>query len=232
MKFPFLKKLLRPEVLGPVLGHVYVALCATYRYRVTGVDHLIPRFAAGERFVVACWHNELFSFAYYGTRVHQLRPCAVVSQSKDGEFLARTLNGVGVQTARGSSNRGGLRAIAEARKMMRSGDRQGCVFTVDGPKGPRHEVKPGVIYLAHKLGLPIFPMRAMARRPYVFQKAWDRFEIPLPFTTVDLAFGEPYTLHAPSDAKLDEGQLQAEQERLASKLHRLGTPYEEPGGQR
>jgi lysophospholipid acyltransferase (LPLAT)-like uncharacterized protein len=91
------------------------------------------------------------------------------------------------------------------------------VVTLDGPRGPRHKVKDGALFLAHRTGAPLVPVRAFAR-PCVRFNSWDRFALPLPFARVRLVFSDPY--HIERDT-LDEAALAEERTRLESAMHEM-----------
>ena len=167
------------------------------------------------RYVFAIWHDELFSMAAQCRRYPMV---TIVSQSSDGEILARVLERLGMVCARGSSSRGGLKALVGAVREMRDNGRQ-AVITVDGPRGPRHEVKEGVIYLAHKTGARLVPVRAFVSRAHVFTRAWDRFQLPWPFCRVRYEWGEPYAVEVDT---LDAGALGRETRKLKERLDALG----------
>ncbi|MGE4505995.1 MAG: DUF374 domain-containing protein, partial [Desulfovibrionaceae bacterium] len=138
----------------------------------------------------------------------------MASQSKDGELITRILTAHGHVVARGSSSRGGLKALLTSVKVMRDTGRMG-VFTVDGPRGPRHEVKEGVLFAAQRAGAVIFPLRAFPHRMHVFEKAWDRFELPLPFSRVRIRVGEPFSV---TSEKLQGEVMEREKRRLRDAL--------------
>ena len=142
---------------------------------------------AGEPVCLALWHNELFPL------MHLREPGrfgAIVSQSSDGELLARVLESMDIVTARGSSSRGGVRAMLKAAQLMCKQGRVICV-TVDGPRGPRHEVKEGIIHLASLGKAKIVPVR-LFMHCYKSFASWDRFQLPLPFSVVEVNFGQPF----------------------------------------
>jgi hypothetical protein len=201
-----------------LLTALYRLLLGTLRIRVENSEALREPWAAGRPTVVACWHNELFCFPALREDTHWV---AIVSASKDGEILARVLERLGIGTARGSSSRRGLAALRQAVRAMREGGgRVNGFVTVDGPRGPRHEVKDGVLLLAAKAGAVLVPARVRCSRAFVFRKAWDRFELPLPFSTCRVIFGEPYAVSA--DGAL-RGQALADAARdLEARLHALG----------
>lgn len=128
--------------------------------------------------VLAGWHGEqlplLWAFRQSGMRV-------IVSRSEDGDLAAAALGRLGVETVRGSSSSGGAAALRAGIRHLRSGGR--VAVLVDGPRGPRHGVAPGVAALAALGRAPIVCVRAIPRRAWRLP-SWDRFEVPVPFTTV------------------------------------------------
>lgn len=158
---------------------------------------------ASRRLIVAFWHSRilLISHLYKGENA-----LILVSQSKDGEIIARILQRQGHEPVRGSSSRGGLRALSGMiRKMKQSG--RPAVMIPDGPRGPRHRVQPGIITLARKTGFPIVPVTYSARRRKVFN-SWDRFVLPAPFTRCKVVFGDPIVI-PPDIAKEEEARFAA-----------------------
>jgi lysophospholipid acyltransferase (LPLAT)-like uncharacterized protein len=116
------------------------------------------------------------------------RTCVMVSHSRDGEIQAAALSTLGFDVVRGSSSRGGARALAAMVRKLRQ-PRTDAVFAVDGPRGPYGLVKPGVLVAAGRSGASIIPAGAAARRKIVLDRAWDRFVLPWPFTRVDIVLG-------------------------------------------
>jgi lysophospholipid acyltransferase (LPLAT)-like uncharacterized protein len=118
----------------------------------------------GRNFIVAFWHGRqlMMPFAYKGKRVSIL-----ISQHRDGELIARTVGHFGFHAARGSTTRGGARALRQLVQLARSGDDIGV--TPDGPRGPRHTVQPGIVELAKLTGLPIFPLAFSASKKKSFR---------------------------------------------------------------
>jgi len=206
-----------------LLVAVYRLLCRTLRLEISGGEHLRRAWAEGRQVVFACWHNELFCFPWMGRGVawirEQSRWVGIVSASRDGDVLAGVLERQGIAAARGSSSRQGLRALMSAVRIMKKEGRQGFV-TVDGPRGPRHEVKDGVLLLAHKAGALIVPARVRPDRCWTFARAWDRFELPKPFSRCKIVFGEPYALSCGD--KLTTDDLDRERATLQEKLNGLG----------
>lgn len=163
--------------------------------------------------VCAIWHNELFPLVYLHRGENVV---AVVSQSRDGDLLSRVLRGQGIHLARGSSSRGGVKALISTIRQILD-DHRDAVITVDGPRGPRHKVKDGAIYLAMKTGAFIVPVRIKMTRTKVFTKAWDHFQLPWPGSTCVVCYGTPYPLKP--DMTPDE--IEEQREILQTRLNQL-----------
>jgi hypothetical protein len=138
------------------------------------------------RYILSFWHSRLLLFSYLGQGIGG---AAMVSRSDDGEIIARILEAQGQITVRGSTSRGGARALARMIRVMKEEHKPGVVIP-DGPRGPRFQVQPGVVALARKTGYPILPATYSARHIRVFS-SWDRFILPVPFTRCRVVFGEP-----------------------------------------
>jgi lysophospholipid acyltransferase (LPLAT)-like uncharacterized protein len=170
------------EHVGPVL---IKSLGLTLRVTRFGLDHIAEARQTAGNTLLAFWHGRLLPLAY----VHRDEGINVlVSTHQDGEYIARVIQGLGCGTSRGSSTRGGTRAL---RELIEAGsERHDLAITPDGPRGPREKVQPGVVYLAMRLGLPIVPI-GVSTRPSVRARSWDRFMIPLPFARCTIVYGEP-----------------------------------------
>lgn len=203
-------------LIAPVINVLYRLWCSTLRIRETGREALDELEAAGKPAMLSLWHDELFALMHVR---RTLRIVTIVSQSRDGEYLARLLQALGLETARGSSSKGGLKALLQAARFMRKANYNGCI-TVDGPRGPRHIVKPGAIILAFKTPAHVVPIRLFPHKAKKF-RSWDRFQLPLPFSRVDIVFGTPYRISA---AELTEDVLERERLALEHRLHALRPP--------
>lgn len=145
------------------------------------------------------WHGKLLYTAMMMINISH-RTAVLVSPSKDGEIVATALGKFGYERVRGSSNKDSLRSLLEMIKAMRIGKSGG--FAVDGPKGPIYEVKQGIIYSAKKTGTAVVPCGGYCSSKWIFQKAWDKFEIPKPFSKLVYIIGEPMII--PEDGDVDE----------------------------
>lgn len=184
---------------------------STARVTIDGKHNLDKIRAAGRLPIYAVWHDRIFLSTYLlrGTKAVYL-----TSKSFDGEYIARFLLRFGYGIIRGSSTRGGGRGLVEMVRGMRRRLEMG--FTVDGPKGPRYVVKPGVLMLSKKTGNPILPFTVSAQH-YWTVNSWDRLQIPRPFTRAKLIFGNPIEV----DSGADDAVLAAKLEELQSELERL-----------
>lgn len=158
---------------------------------------------SGKRPILALWHDRIFAGVYY---LRDRNIAVLTSKSMDGEYIARFLTRFGFGAVRGSSSRGGVRALVEMIKLLKQG--VPMAFTVDGPRGPRYEVKSGPVILAKRSGEPIVPF-LIECKSYWQVKSWDRLHIPKPFSKAKVFYAEPMLV--PEDAD-DEA---VEQARLA-----------------
>jgi lysophospholipid acyltransferase (LPLAT)-like uncharacterized protein len=137
------------------------------------------------KYIMAIWHSRILLFSYF---FKGMNGSILVSRSDDGEIIARILQAQGQETVRGSTKKGGLRAISRLIKELKNNSRPGAIIP-DGPQGPRFQVQPGVILLAKKTGYPIIPASYSAKKIKVFS-SWDRFVLPYPFTRCRMIFGK------------------------------------------
>ncbi len=129
----------------------------------------------------------------------------MISRSRDGQIIADVLALFGVQSARGSSSRGGSAAMRELLREARDG--KGIVFTPDGPRGPAGVVKEGVIFAAQASRLPIMPLAFAASRDWTL-RSWDRMIVPRPFSKGVFVYGEPMLV--PRDGDPEEWRVKLE----------------------
>jgi len=193
---------------------IWVALrtvAATLRYHINDPHGFAARKDLGQA-IYCIWHNRLaLSMKLYftfGRRLHQSAGLAgLVSASKDGAFLAAILERFHVLPVRGSSSRRGPQAMLELTTWAERG--YDLAITPDGPRGPRYVVQEGVMSLAQITGLPVVPVSyylGWKIRP----NSWDRFQIPLPFSSCEVAVG--HVLRVPREA------TEAEREELRRQL--------------
>lgn len=121
---------------------------------------------------------------------------ALVSTSKDGEILTQLLMEWGFNVLRGSSTRHGKEALNSMIDIASDGY---LLITPDGPKGPALEMKPGAVITSVRTQVPIYLCGIRISRKIIFKKSWDKFELPLPFSKIDLHFDGPYLFSPTSD---------------------------------
>jgi len=207
-----------PMRLKPPPGLVHLAgtaLARSLRYRSLGGHHLARAIALSPtRSVVFClWHQSLLGVL---GRHHGQRVAALTSLSGDGTIMAEYIGRIGLRPIRGSSSRGGLKAARELMKAVSEGWH--AAITVDGPRGPFKEVKPGPFEISRRTGAPIVPVAVRASREISFKRAWDRFRLPLPGARMVLIYGPPMVL-PPEYPSPDE--IFARRVDLARRLHDL-----------
>jgi len=191
-----------------VLVRVWFATC---RVKVRGDDSFREYAQTGKGMIGAFWHYSIL-FLFYHFRT--FRAAAMVSASKDGEYIARLLLLMGSLPVRGSSHRGGVKALKEMIERLRQGHNGAIV--ADGSQGPARQAQAGCILMASKSGLPIFPVVWAARRVLTFN-SWDRTAMPLPFTTIVVQHGEPLWV----DPGIGVEQVEALRLELEQRLNRL-----------
>ena len=146
MKEPLLQRIVLSA--GPWLAARLIHLVhKCQRVDSIGEEALASLWQKQQSVILAFWHDQLFMMA---TGYHGLGARVMISASKDGELIARTMQYFNIGSVRGSSTRGGKAAFREMLALAR--EPFDLVFTPDGPKGPRHEVKEGVIQLARLTG--------------------------------------------------------------------------------
>lgn len=181
------------------------ALGGTYSWRITGQQHLAAIAADGRAPIHAFWHGRTMA----GTLFFRDRGIvAITSANFDGEWLARIIGKFGYRTARGSSSRGGARALAQMRRDLTEG--RPVALAVDGPRGPARVAQPGAVWLAGATGHPILPFHVEADRAWTV-RSWDRHLIPKPGATVRVAIGEPLYVSGTDEATLGLARTALEQ---------------------
>lgn len=203
--------------LVPYLVYSYVTFVGwTTRHRVLRSDIPERVHKAGERFIYAFWHQRQVFFTWS----HRDAEAAVlVSKSKDGEMIAKTMELSRIAAVRGSSTRGGAAAAREMVEILRSGRDVG--ITPDGPKGPAREVKEGAVRVAQLSGMPIIPIANALSNKIEIAKAWDRFQVPLPFGRSVVIYGEPFRVADGDDLSVKAAELKAAMDALTAEADRL-----------
>ena len=177
-------------------------LAATWRIRTEHEERWRRLYEAHRAHVFLLWHEALLPLLWQ----HRGQGIAiVVSEAREGQYLADLGRVLGYRAVRGSSTRGASRALLGAVRELREG--RAVAFTPDGPRGPRRELKPGVVAAAQRGGGVIVPIHAEASRAWRLH-SWDRFMIPRPAARVTIRYGRPFEV-APGETGLAEGLAEA-----------------------
>ena len=183
---------LSPEAARLVASPVLRALASSWRIHLEHEARWRGLYEAKQPHVFLLWHEALLPLLWQ----HREQGIAiVVSEAREGRYLADFAAGLGYRSLYGSSTRGGTRALLGAVRELRAG--RAVAFTPDGPRGPRRELKPGVIAAAQRGGAPVVPLHARSDRAWRLH-SWDRFMIPKPFAHVWITYGHPFNV-APGD---------------------------------
>lgn len=158
----------------------------------------------GKGLIYAVWHNQQL-FLLYPYKGQKIAP--LISQSSDGEYIARLLPKFGMLAVRGSTSRGGARALIHLLQAARSGYRP--MLTPDGPRGPIYKVQPGILFLAKKTGLPIIPVGTALSHKFTVG-SWDRMRVPLPFGKTALTYGKAVYVRSEEDMPRAAEELEKE----------------------
>ena len=182
--------------------------------KVVGAEHLDAALAQAPSIIPCYWHQHQLFCAKWLLAQKRLKIGFLISPSVDGELGAMLVRSVEGHVIRGSSTATGARALRDYYDAL---TKQGVspVITPDGPRGPRFEFKPGAILLSQMSGRPILPMAYYAQRAILFH--WDKFVIPMPFTRIVIAVGEPYT----APRTLNAATLASQQQAFKERLHNL-----------
>lgn len=194
------------------VGYRLIALLgATLTWKTEGLEHYESTFAEGHRPIMAFWHGRILPATYYFRR----RGIVVItSENFDGEWIAGIIERFGYGTARGSTSRGGMKALLQLKRDMAQGKPAG--FTVDGPRGPARVAQSGAVWLSKATGNLVLPFHLEADRHWTL-KSWDRTQVPKPFATVALVVGEPFLVSPDAD----EQAIEAARARLEDALRAL-----------
>ncbi len=191
-----------PAVAGAISGPAVRALASSWRIQVVHEERWRALYQASRPHVFLLWHEALLPLLWQ----HRNQGVAiVVSEARDGQYLSDLALTLGYGAVRGSSSRGGARALLGAVRELQAG--RSVAFTPDGPRGPRRELKPGVVAAAQRGGGVIVPIHAEADRAWRLH-SWDRFMIPKPLARVRITYGRTFEV-ADGESGLAEGLARA-----------------------
>jgi hypothetical protein len=183
----FKRKLLEiilPPFLFVVLYLIYFTCRKNFHYnKILDKDEVA---------IFVFWHGELIMlpFAYIRYRKNtNIAP--IISEHHDGEVATRLVKLMGARAIRGSSSKGGIKALKGAFKALE--EKKDVGITPDGPKGPRHSVADGVVKIAQKKGVRLVSINCKASAYWQFN-SWDKSFIPKPFSKLDFYFSDPFSI--------------------------------------
>jgi lysophospholipid acyltransferase (LPLAT)-like uncharacterized protein len=198
------------RIIAGTGGALLTALMRTVRWEIIGHEHYLS--VADRPCVFLLWHGRLIPCSY---RHRHEGLGTLISQHRDGDYIARMVERWwGFQPIRGSSSRGGSRALREIVRTLRGGT--SIAITPDGPRGPRQKMKPGPVLAARLAGTPILPASAGATSAWWFG-SWDRFMVPRPFSRIRLVYGEPVSIARDAD----DAEVQRVTDLLEDRLNAL-----------
>ena len=180
------RKELRLQAAGRLGAALLKGIGHTLRVRIEDDGPLLKFRREGQPVIFIFWHSRILPLTY----IHRNEGIVVlVSQHGDGEYIARILERMGFRTARGSSTRGGAKALRGLLRAARAG--RDLAFTPDGPKGPPRKFKLGALVAAQLSGAPLIPITIGGEAIWRFN-SWDRLVFPKPFAKLTLKYGHPY----------------------------------------
>jgi lysophospholipid acyltransferase (LPLAT)-like uncharacterized protein len=201
------------KILAQFLYFIIRILHFSYRYVWVDLDNKTKAITSNSKgvYIYAVWHQNFIgsTFVHIGQKFTM-----IVSGSKDGELVATACKKMGYSPVRGSSTRGGKQAMFEMVKKINSGI-PGAI-TVDGPKGPVHVVKPGIVEIARLAKCPILPLSSYPTSYWSFEKSWDKFRVPKPFSKIYLVLGEPIFVQE----EISETEFEKIREDIANAINR------------
>lgn len=178
----FMKWILVP--LAHTILRIYLSMV---KLETSNEEMLIRHLEKGGKGIGAIWHQRFLGALRYAEKFRRYSPSVMISQSRDGEWIAQLISRVGFRPIRGSSSQGGKEALAAVVEDLAL--HQVAVHAVDGPRGPKGEMKAGLLRMAQRAQVPIFPIFISVERAWVLP-SWDHFLIPKPFSRILVHFGD------------------------------------------
>lgn len=205
---------------GWCLARIFRLIAKTIRYQVIsavpGTNPAEPD--TPDYYLYAMWHDEVLIPITCRVTIKKFaagnRMSALVSRHQDGSILTEFMNQFAIEAIRGSSSRGGAAAI---RKMLETADSTHVVITPDGPRGPRHEVKQGIVYVASQTGLAVCPVANAITRYWDLKGSWTNQIVPKPFSKAYLLIGKPI----PIPAEVTRDQIAEYQTLIEQEMNKL-----------
>jgi len=165
---------------------IIYSITFTCKKKWIGLSNIEELKKENKNWVYTLWHN-CIAVSCWALKNQNL--LLLVSNSKDGEMVSRAIKFMGNTTIRGSSSKGGLKALLQLVKKLKEGI--SIAITPDGPRGPRYKMQSGAINLAKRSGVPLVPFHIQSTRQWVLG-SWVKHQIPKPFSTIVINIGKPF----------------------------------------
>jgi lysophospholipid acyltransferase (LPLAT)-like uncharacterized protein len=191
---------MRKYILIPLIYIIFRLFWWSWKITIYEPPEMVEYLKKKQGIILAHWHRDELALMQICRRY---KLATIVSTSKDGELMNGVLRLNGVATSRGSSTRGGVGALKGLLTLMKQGFHS--TFAVDGPKGPIYKVKPGVFEVSRLCQTPIFSAGIYVDRKKVFEKAWNKAILPLPFSHVHVHWTAAYGPITKDQDPRDEG---------------------------
>lgn len=177
----------------------------TIRIESINEDAILQHLKSGKKIITAVWHQRIVAVIGYVKRFSSYRPSVMISKSRDGDLIAAVYSRFNFRPIRGSSSRDGKKALAAMVDDLK--DHPLAVHVLDGPRGPRGVVKPGLIVLAEQAGVPIVPIYVSMSSAWILN-SWDGCLIPKPFSKIVIRWGQPRAIPRDIDEQTFEDARQ------------------------
>ncbi len=159
----------------------------SWQIRIVEPPQMKKQLENNEPFLLAHWHGDEVALLHL---VKKYRLATITSTSNDGELVTKVIRKLGGVSSRGSSTRGGVGALKGLIRLIKN-NRFNAAVAVDGPKGPIHKVKPGIFEVSRLAQIPIYWVGVSSNRFHIFEKAWNKAMLPLPFAKVHIEWHGP-----------------------------------------
>lgn len=183
-------------VLTFILYLLFKLIFKTYRFKIENQEIIDQLRESGKPFIYAFWHEHILA-TIASQNPHNVY--AMISQSDDGQIATDIVKKMGFNAIRGSSDRRAVRVAKQAIKVLRAGSILG--IAIDGPKGPRREIKEGIASIARLCEVPILGL-VFRPQSYWEVRSWDRFKIPRPFSKIHLQYSQPVEIPKSANEEL------------------------------
>lgn len=200
-----------PELVTGALARWVRFHGRTLRVRTVDAQGILTRDL--EPTIFSVWHNRLYLLPALVPAHIRPRTAILASRSRDGGYMASFLESFGFTVIRGSSSKGGLRAMVQLKRHMTEGGH--VAITPDGPRGPKYSIQPGIVWLAHQTQADLIPVSVNAKWKLVLRN-WDATEIPWLFSPVEFRLGDALKVTA---------QTEAESERVRQAMLAITGPW-------